>query len=108
MTSQKSQKKWSAEKRAEVKARQGPKMCHYCGAPAKTKDHIVPKSRALYLGTMDGYRNIVPACAECNGKKSDYRSDCECMICVTAWQLFGPPGWHKIKVIELVMEPANY
>lgn len=42
--------------------------CAYCNEKKPlVKDHIVPVSRG---GTND-YRNIVPACKECNGKKGD-------------------------------------
>lgn len=66
--------------------------CHYCGGAGGTRDHIVPRSRALHLGP--GARdNIVPACSGCNGAKGDQRSDCPCMRCLHAWVKYGPPGW---------------
>lgn len=78
------------------------KSCHYCGEPAKTRDHIVPKSRAIVCGA---HGNIVPACGPCNNKKSDWRSDCGCMTCLMAWVLYGPPGWRSLKIVPLVTLP---
>lgn len=40
--------------------------CFYCGRPSETWDHIVPKS----LGGK-GIDNLVRACANCNGDKSN-------------------------------------
>lgn len=40
-------------------------MCHYCGAPATTRDHIVPKA----LGGTNARVNIAPACEPCNTAK---------------------------------------
>lgn len=36
--------------------------CVYCGLPAVTRDHLVPKSTGLNLGP----HNLVPACRGCN------------------------------------------
>lgn len=45
--------------------------CHWCGTPAReTKlviDHVIP----LAKGGEDHPRNMVAACAPCNGGKSD-------------------------------------
>jgi 5-methylcytosine-specific restriction endonuclease McrA len=67
--------------------------CHYCDGAGGTRDHIVPRSRALFLGS-NARDNIVMACARCNGLKGDQRSDCPCMKCLRAWTKYGPPGWH--------------
>jgi hypothetical protein len=40
--------------------------CVYCGDPAQTLDHIVPRSK----GGPDEPSNLVPACRRCNGAKS--------------------------------------
>lgn len=41
--------------------------CQYCGGPAETVDHVVPKSR----GGVHSWENVVAACRNCNGKKRD-------------------------------------
>lgn len=41
--------------------------CAYCGRPASTRDHIVPRSR----GGPTSWLNLVAACAACNGFKRD-------------------------------------
>ncbi len=52
--------------RRGVFARDGWK-CQYCGGPAETVDHVVPKSR----GGVHTWENVVAACKSCNGKKRD-------------------------------------
>ena len=42
-------------------------VCHYCGRPANTVDHIQPKSR----GGTDDEANLVAACVSCNSSKRD-------------------------------------
>lgn len=84
------------------------KMCHYCGEPATTRDHVVPLSFLLqkygFRGTAKiKIQNIVPACEDCNNLKSSNRSDCECDICTTAWDELGPTDWRKdLPVVHLV------
>lgn len=39
--------------------------CVYCGAEARTVDHVVPLAR----GGLEVEANLVPACASCNGSK---------------------------------------
>jgi 5-methylcytosine-specific restriction endonuclease McrA len=41
--------------------------CQYCGAPAETVDHVVPRSR----GGAHDWENVVAACRRCNGKKQN-------------------------------------
>jgi 5-methylcytosine-specific restriction endonuclease McrA len=41
--------------------------CAYCGKPATTIDHIVPKSK----GGNNSYENCVASCLKCNGQKSN-------------------------------------
>jgi 5-methylcytosine-specific restriction endonuclease McrA len=41
--------------------------CHYCGNPATSVDHIIPKA----LGGTDDRANLAPACARCNSSKRD-------------------------------------
>lgn len=41
--------------------------CVYCGAPATTVDHVVPRS----VGGEDTDENLVAACVGCNKAKGD-------------------------------------
>lgn len=42
-------------------------LCWYCGEPATTVDHVIPRSR----GGSDDDSNLLPACGPCNeGKRS--------------------------------------
>lgn len=41
--------------------------CAYCGGPAETIDHVIPRSK----GGAHIWENVVAACARCNHKKSD-------------------------------------
>lgn len=41
-------------------------ICVYCGKPAETVDHIVPK----FKGGQDVAENLVPCCKSCNSSKS--------------------------------------
>jgi hypothetical protein len=41
--------------------------CAYCGSPANTVDHIIPRSK----GGTDHLENLVAACSRCNYSKSD-------------------------------------
>ncbi len=54
---------WS---RAGVLARDG-RRCAYCGAPASTVDHVLPRSR----GGAHTWLNTVAACGGCNQRKGD-------------------------------------
>jgi len=61
--------------------------CHYCAAPATTRDHIVPKA----LGGKDGAYNIVPSCMFCNTQKADDYPTCTCPKCqraVVAFEMY--------------------
>lgn len=40
-------------------------FCYYCGAIAKTKDHLIPRAK----GGTSRKDNLVPACAICNNYK---------------------------------------
>lgn len=42
-------------------------VCQYCGAPANTADHIVPRSK----GGEDSAFNLVASCRPCNSRKGD-------------------------------------
>jgi 5-methylcytosine-specific restriction endonuclease McrA len=63
--------------------------CHYCGKPATTDDHIVPRSAFRMHQSALPYwfrqHNIAPACLPCNGFKDWYRSDCTCQQCQWVW-----------------------
>jgi 5-methylcytosine-specific restriction endonuclease McrA len=52
-------------------------QCHYCGRPATSWDHIVPKSKGG-PGTKD---NLVEACQPCNRFKADKAPTCLCPKC---------------------------
>jgi len=54
---------WS---RPGVLARDGHR-CGYCGKPASTIDHVLPRSR----GGGNTWENTVAACGRCNGGKGD-------------------------------------
>jgi 5-methylcytosine-specific restriction endonuclease McrA len=41
--------------------------CQYCGGPAESIDHVVPKSR----GGLHTWENVVAACRPCNVRKRD-------------------------------------
>jgi hypothetical protein len=41
-------------------------VCHYCGGPARTVDHVVPKIE----GGTDDPGNLVAACSSCNSRRS--------------------------------------
>jgi 5-methylcytosine-specific restriction endonuclease McrA len=41
--------------------------CVYCGAPATSLDHVVPRSR----GGQHSWENVVAACGRCNHQKAD-------------------------------------
>lgn len=52
--------------RKGVLARDGGR-CVYCGSPATSLDHVVPKSR----GGQHVWENVVAACGRCNHAKAD-------------------------------------
>lgn len=56
--------------------------CAYCGRPATTIDHVLPRSR----GGKDSWENLVAACVKCNNVKSD-RTPQE-----MGWELRFPPA----------------
>lgn len=43
------------------------RVCGYCGKPASTIDHILPRSR----GGANAWANTVAACGRCNNRKGD-------------------------------------
>ena len=51
--------------KAGVKARD--KVCAYCGGPAETVDHVLPRSR----GGGSDWLNLVAACVRCIHRKAD-------------------------------------
>ncbi|MEV4352534.1 HNH endonuclease [Actinoplanes sp. NPDC049596] len=52
--------------RAGVLTRDG-RRCAYCGRPASTIDHVLPRSR----GGLNTWTNTVAACGGCNQRKGD-------------------------------------
>jgi 5-methylcytosine-specific restriction endonuclease McrA len=55
--------------------------CVYCGAPATSLDHVVPRSR----GGEHCWENVVSACGRCNHVKADRT------IADLGWRLRRPP-----------------
>jgi 5-methylcytosine-specific restriction endonuclease McrA len=53
--------------RRAVFARDGGR-CQYCGGPAESIDHVVPRSR----GGQHVWENVVAACRSCNTRKRDH------------------------------------
>lgn len=53
--------------RRTVFARDGHR-CQYCGLPAESIDHVVPRSR----GGKHSWDNVVAACRRCNTRKEDH------------------------------------
>lgn len=45
--------------------------CRYCGDPASTKDHVIPRSR----GGSDRESNLVACCSSCNVTKGNRTPD---------------------------------
>lgn len=45
--------------------------CQYCGAPADSIDHVVPRSR----GGLHEWENVIAACRPCNLRKRDRTPD---------------------------------
>ncbi|MFZ9696705.1 MAG: HNH endonuclease [Ilumatobacteraceae bacterium] len=56
----------TALSRRAVMARDGHR-CQYCGAPADSIDHVMPRSR----GGMHVWENVTAACRPCNLRKRD-------------------------------------
>jgi 5-methylcytosine-specific restriction endonuclease McrA len=52
--------------RRTVFARDGHR-CQYCGSPAESIDHVIPRSR----GGRHAWDNVVAACRRCNTRKED-------------------------------------
>lgn len=47
------------------------RACVYCGRPATTVDHVIPRSR----GGPNAQWNLVPACKECNHEKGSLTAE---------------------------------
>lgn len=58
--------------------------CHYCGDPATTVDHIVPRS----VGGPSSRWNLTAACRACNSLKGSLRAVCSCHGCIEAERTF--------------------
>jgi 5-methylcytosine-specific restriction endonuclease McrA len=59
--------------------------CQYCGAPADSLDHVVPRSR----GGEHSWENVVAACSRCNTTKRDR------LLHETSMRLLHPPRQPK-------------
>lgn len=74
---------WS---RSGVLARDG-RCCAYCGGPASTIDHVLPRSR----GGGNSWLNTMAACGGCNQRKGDRTpSEARMPLRVTPTA----PSWH--------------
>lgn len=73
----------ASSRRVAVFARCGGR-CHYCGDPATTLDHIVPKSD----GGPSAQWNLTAACQPCNLIKGSWRAVCPCFSCIAAEKHF--------------------
>lgn len=64
-------RKWTAANCPELPPRDVFKLleghCFYCGGPAESDDHVVPRSK----GGRTCRGNIVPSCRHCNASKCD-------------------------------------
>lgn len=67
------------------------RVCHYCGGPADTDDHIIPRSK----GGPTKRWNIVDACAKCNTAKADLLPICICGKCQNALRAFHEGEWPR-------------
>lgn len=54
--------------------------CHYCGGPAGTVDHVLPRSK----GGSNNAWNVVSACWDCNQEKADDLWPDHCAACAAA------------------------
>jgi hypothetical protein len=77
------------------------RICHYCGRHGNTRDHIVAKhwyqKNIRKVPQVIAALNKVWACEDCNGDKGFKRTDCECEICVRAWELMAPYILPRVK-----------
>ena len=76
--------------------------CHYCGARATTRDHIVARA----VGGRDAWWNLVPSCASCNEAKAATPTRCSCGYCVRAGWLW-VFGYRRGQVTEYLREEAE-
>jgi len=60
----------TAMSRRAIMARDG-HNCQYCGSPADSIDHVMPRSR----GGMHVWENVAAACRDCNLRKRDRTPD---------------------------------
>lgn len=57
-------------------------------------------------GNVLGNDNVVYSCADCNLRKDNGRSDCDCLKCVLAWSSFGPLDRSKWPPVKLSRSAA--
>lgn len=81
------------------------RRCHYCGvrmtAENRTVDHIVPRAS----GGTDAFINLVAACSDCNQRKADFLSVCECLRCARARayhasRMLADDRWDRATIVE--------
>jgi 5-methylcytosine-specific restriction endonuclease McrA len=89
--------------RRGVFARDGHR-CQYCGGPAESLDHVIPRSR----GGEHAWDNVVAACRPCNVRKRDR------MLADTSMQLRSRPApprelsWVTVAVGQVPAHWAPY
>ena len=86
----------TAMSRRAIMARDG-HACQYCGAPADSIDHVLPKSR----GGMHVWENVAAACRTCNLRKRDRTPEEAGMPLVTKPYVPRESSWITLSVITV-------
>ena len=72
--------------------------CTYCGHPADTVDHVIPRA----WGGTDDTDNLVPACKSCNSRKN--------VLPLEVWTLSGRErtAWLKERGWTVIGGPSSW